>query len=409
MFHGRVAARRAPARAIRLQRRTFLGGALEIDHEAILAAKKRRRLRSFVLGALQPRDTDLAAIRAAEDALAGFAPSGVFSKKATLEAAVGEAESVLLALPELSQLKLDLMSFELEKPEEPAAPPADAAAATPADDASTPGAAAAPTIPPMPPPPAPLPGQPGYEPPPIVPDEVSDEAGRAVSSLRMALALRQLPALWSELEAAGKGEAAAEGGGVALPAVVDAARTLGTGDVPSQLALHLRLAAPDLPEGLPPTHTELRAASERVLGGVQPLLFELLARSDMLQAAEVARLEPLRAKPERLAAEVKRQTLGMRAMVLLRQRPAPSRAAAVGGGATDRPQQLLEAAAAEDAPRAGVYSALQAEADAQLLMMDAFFGYSDRQATRRRRAIFSAKAFGVWVSLNVLDIFLANF
>ena len=42
-------------------------------------------------------------------------------------------------------------------------------------------------------------------------------------------------------------------------------------------------------------------------------------------------------------------------------------------------------------------------------MMDAFFGYSDRQATRRRRAIFSAKAFGVWVSLNVLDIFLANF
>ena len=407
MFHGRVAARRAPARAIRLQRRTFLGGALEIDHEAILAAKKRRRLRSFVLGALQPRDTDLAAIRAAEDALAGFAPSGVFSKKATLEAAVGEAESVLLALPELSQLKLDLMSFELEKPEEPAAPPADAAAATPADDASTPGAAAAPT-PTMPPPPAPLPGQPGYEPPPIVPDEVSDEAGRAVSSLRMALALRQLPALWSELEAASKGEAAAEGGGVALPAVVDAARTLGTGDVPSQLALHLRLAAPDLPEGLPPTHTELRAASERVLGGVQPLLFELLARSDMLQAAEVARLEPLRAKPERLAAEVKRQTLGMRAMVLLRQRPAPSRAAAVGGGATDRPQQLLEAAAAEDAPRAGVYSALQAEADAQLLMMDAFFGYSDRQATRRRRAIFSAKAFGVWVSLNILDIFLAN-
>ena len=118
MFHGRVAARRAPARAIRLQRRTFLGGALEIDHEAILAAKKRRRLRSFVLGALQPRDTDLAAIRAAEDALAGFAPSGVFSKKATLEAAVGEAESVLLALPELSQLKLDLMSFELEKPED---------------------------------------------------------------------------------------------------------------------------------------------------------------------------------------------------------------------------------------------------------------------------------------------------
>ena len=103
-----------------------------------------------------------------------------------------------------------------------------------------------------------------------------------------------------------------------------------------------------------------------------------------------------------------RETLGMRAMVLLRQRPAPSRAAAVGGGATDRPQQLLEAAAAEDAPRAGVYSALQAEADAQLLMMDAFFGYSDRQATRRRRAIFSAKAFGVWVSLNVLDIFLAN-
>ena len=81
----------------------------------------------------------------------------------------------------------------------------------------------------------------------------------------------------------------------------------------------------------------------------------------------------------------------------------------MGGGATDRPQQLLEAAAAEDAPRAGVYSALQAEADAQLLMMDAFFGYSDRQATRRRRAIFSAKAFGVWVSLNVLDIFLANF
>ena len=50
----------------------------------------------------------------------------------------------------------------------------------------------------------------------------------------------------------------------------------------------------------------------------------------------------------------------------------------------------------------------QAEADAQLLMMDAFFGYSDRQATRRRRAIFSAKAFGVWVSLNILDIFLAN-
>ena len=148
MLRTRVAARRAPARAIRLQRRTFLGGALEIDHEAILAAKKRRRLRSFVLGALQPRDTDLAAIRAAEDALAGFAPSGVFSKKATLEAAVGEAESVLLALPELSQLKLDLMSFELEKPEEPAAPPADAAAATPADDASTPGAAA-PTIPPM--------------------------------------------------------------------------------------------------------------------------------------------------------------------------------------------------------------------------------------------------------------------
>ena len=122
MLRTRVAARRAPARAIRLQRRTFLGGALEIDHEAILAAKKRRRLRSFVLGALQPRDTDLAAIRAAEDALAGFAPSGVFSKKATLEAAVGEAESVLLALPELSQLKLDLMSFEPPAAQPPEVP-----------------------------------------------------------------------------------------------------------------------------------------------------------------------------------------------------------------------------------------------------------------------------------------------
>ena len=91
--HGPNSARRevrahAGVCGTRLQRRTFLGGALEIDHEAILAAKKRRRLRSFVLGALQPRDTDLAAIRAAEDALAGFAPSGVFSKKATLEAGI---------------------------------------------------------------------------------------------------------------------------------------------------------------------------------------------------------------------------------------------------------------------------------------------------------------------------------
>ena len=114
MFHARVAARRAPARAIRLQRRTFLGGALEIDHEAILAAKKRRRLRSFVLGALQPRDTDLAAIRAAEDALAGFAPSGVFSKKATLEAAVGEAEHAELV--RLAELLLDGVDAEAVAP-----------------------------------------------------------------------------------------------------------------------------------------------------------------------------------------------------------------------------------------------------------------------------------------------------
>ena len=74
----------------------------------------------------------------------------------------------------------------------------------------------------------------------------------------------------------------------------------------------------------------------------------------------------------------------------------------------DELREVPREAVQEDAPRAGVYSALQAEADAQLLMMDAFFGYSDRQATRRRRAIFSAKAFGVWVSLNILDIFLAN-
>ena len=134
------------------------------------------------------------------------------------------------------------MSFELEKPEEPGA--ALDAAAAPADDAST-GRRAAPT-PTMPPPPAPLPANPATA--------AADRARRGVGrgrprgdSLRMALALRQLPALWSELEVASKGEAVAEGGGVALPAVVDAARTLGTGDVPSQLALHLRLAAPDLP------------------------------------------------------------------------------------------------------------------------------------------------------------------
>ena len=222
------------------------------------------------------------------------------------------------------------------------------------------------------------------------PMELTEPERQAVYSLRVSLALPQLVTLWERQSAAAP---ASPGYEMPLDQAVEVARTLGSGEPLVALQLELEHT---VGVGSEPSPAQVREAAHRVVTNAQPLYAALLRRSGLLLPKEEARLQKLEASTA-LRDELRRESLWQRLRRMASSPPPrPEGPAWLGDAAEEQPRE------------ARVYAALASEAALHESLATAFFMCHDRWSTRRRRAKFTAKYFGLFVSLNMLDFLLTN-
>ncbi|KAL1512350.1 hypothetical protein AB1Y20_005610 [Prymnesium parvum] len=219
-------------------------------------------------------------------------------------------------------------------------------------------------------------------------DVVLDEEERgALASRRAAHALRELAALWEGREEA-----------QAAPAVDEALEALGSGSPSLRMKLYLQVARGPEASLSDASGKELRAAALRSVEGVQPFAFDLWSESTLLQPAEQAHLERLRATPALLPSLLTRRTLWMRAQDLFTPRADPPHDEA----------DILQLARAKDPSCHRLYAALASEATLHLALADALLTHHDRRHHRRARTKLVAQGLAAFVLFNILDFTVSN-